>query len=119
MRRRKPINADMMVDIEPLTANQKVLFDHYDEGKNIFAYGAAGTGKTFISLFKALRDVLDENTPYEKLYIVRSLVSTREIGFLPGDHDDKSACIRSHIRIWFDTCSSCLQTQTLKCSMVI
>ena len=91
MRRRKPINADMMVDIEPLTANQKVLFDYYDEGKNIFAYGAAGTGKTFISLFKALRDVLDENTPYEKLYIVRSLVSTREIGFLPGDHDDKSA----------------------------
>lgn len=91
MRRRKPINADMMVDIEPLTANQKILFDHYGEGKNIFAYGAAGTGKTFISLFKALRDVLDENTPYEKLYIVRSLVSTREIGFLPGDHDDKSA----------------------------
>ena len=90
-RRRKPINADMMVDIEPLTANQKILFDHYDEGKNIFAYGAAGTGKTFISLFKALRDVLDENTPYEKLYIVRSLVSTSEIGFLPGDHDDKSA----------------------------
>ena len=91
MRRRKPINADMMVDIEPLTSNQKILFNHYDEGKNIFAYGAAGTGKTFISLFKALRDVLDENTPYEKLYIVRSLVSTREIGFLPGDHDDKSA----------------------------
>jgi predicted ribonuclease YlaK len=91
MRRRKPINADMMVDIEPLTSNQKVLFDHYDNDKNIFAYGAAGTGKTFISLYKALKDVLNETTPYEKLYIVRSLVSTREIGFLPGDHDDKAA----------------------------
>ncbi|MAA58460.1 MAG: hypothetical protein CL855_08390 [Cryomorphaceae bacterium] len=90
-RRRKPINSDMMVDIEPLTSNQKVLFDHYDDNKNIFAYGAAGTGKTFISLYKALKDVLNENTPYEKLYIVRSLVSTREIGFLPGDHDDKAA----------------------------
>ena len=31
-----------------------------------------------------------ENTPYEKIYIVRSLVATREIGFLPGDHEDKS-----------------------------
>ena len=91
MRRKKPINTDMLVDIEPLTDNQKVLFDAYDEGKNIFAYGAAGTGKTFISLYKALQDVLNDETPYEKLYIVRSLVSTREIGFLPGDHDDKSA----------------------------
>ena len=91
MRRKKPINSDMLVDIEPLTDNQKVLFDAYDEGKNIFAYGAAGTGKTFISLYKALQDVLNDDTPYEKLYIVRSLVSTREIGFLPGDHDDKAA----------------------------
>jgi len=91
MRRKKPINSEMLVDIDPLTENQEKLFKDYDEGKNIFAYGAAGTGKTFISLYKALCDVLDENTPYEKLYIVRSLVSTREIGFLPGDHDDKAA----------------------------
>ena len=54
------------------------------------AYGCAGTGKTFITLFKALSDVLNENTPYEKIYLVRSLVSTREIGFLPGDHEDKA-----------------------------
>jgi len=91
MRRKKPINSEMLVDIEPLTDNQEKLYAAYDEGKNIFAYGAAGTGKTFISLYKALCDVLDENTSYEKLYIVRSLVSTREIGFLPGDHDDKAA----------------------------
>ena len=55
------------------------------------AYGAAGTGKTFITLYNALCDVLDPTTPYEKIYIVRSLVATREIGFLPGDHEDKSA----------------------------
>ena len=91
MRRRKPINSDMLVDIEPLTDNQTKLFDDYREGKNIFAYGAAGTGKTFISLYLALKDVLDENTPYDKVYVVRSLVATREIGFLPGDHDDKAA----------------------------
>ena len=90
MRRKKPINTDLMVDVDPITDNQKILFDQYKEGKNIFAYGAAGTGKTFVSLYLALQDVLDENTPYERVYIVRSLVSTREIGFLPGDHEDKS-----------------------------
>ena len=90
MKRKKPINADMLRDIDPLTENQQKLFDSYTEGKNIIAYGAAGTGKTFITLYNALCDVLDPSTPYEKIYIVRSLVSTREIGFLPGDHEDKS-----------------------------
>ena len=74
-----------------MTDNQEKLFESYKNGQNIFAYGAAGTGKTFISLYLALKDVLDETTPYKKIYIFRSLVSTREIGFLPGDHEDKSA----------------------------
>ena len=90
MKRRKPINSDLMRDIDPLTENQKLLFEAYENDKNVVAYGAAGTGKTFITLWNALQDVLDENSPYEKIYIVRSLVATREIGFLPGDHDDKS-----------------------------
>jgi predicted ribonuclease YlaK len=91
MKRKKPINWDLLLDIDPLTNNQTRLFDSYKKGKNIVAYGAAGTGKTFITFYNALRDVLDENTPYEKVYIVRSLVATREIGFLPGDHEDKSS----------------------------
>ena len=91
MKRKKPINSDFLVDVKPLTENQEKLFDDYKKGKNIFAYGAAGTGKTFIALYNALKEVLDERTPYTKIYIVRSLVSTREIGFLPGDHEDKSA----------------------------
>ena len=90
MKRKKPINTDMMRDIDPLTQNQQNLFDAYAENKHLVAYGCAGTGKTFITLYNALRDVLDPTTPYEKIYIVRSLVATREIGFLPGDHDDKS-----------------------------
>jgi predicted ribonuclease YlaK len=91
MKKRKPISADYLVDVEPLTENQKKLFAAYEEGKHLVAYGAAGTGKTFITLYNALKDVLDETTPYEQIYVVRSLVATREIGFLPGDHDDKSA----------------------------
>ena len=91
MKRKKPINWEFLLDIDPLTENQKKLFDAYDDNKNLVAYGAAGTGKTFITLYNALKDVLDENSPYEKIYIVRSLVATREIGFLPGDHEDKSS----------------------------
>jgi len=90
MKRKKPINTDMLRDIEPLTDNQKILFDAYAENKNLVAYGCAGTGKTFITLYNAIKDVLTPSTPYEKIYIVRSLVATREIGFLPGDHEDKS-----------------------------
>jgi len=91
MKRKKPISTDLLLDIEPLTDNQEKLFDAYDEGKHVVAYGVAGTGKTFITLYNALCDVLDEKTPYEKIYLVRSLVATREIGFLPGDHEDKSS----------------------------
>ena len=90
MKRKKPIGNTYLLDIEPITDNQKKLFDSYADGKHLVAYGTAGTGKTFISLYNALSDVLDETTPYERIYLVRSLVSTREIGFLPGDHEDKA-----------------------------
>ena len=90
MKRKKPLSGDYLVNIEPISENQKRLFNSYKEGKHLVAYGCAGTGKTFITLYNALRDVLDESSPYEKIYIVRSLVATREIGFLPGDYEDKS-----------------------------
>lgn len=91
MKRKKPINSSYVLDLPPLTDNQEKLYNAYSEGKHLVAYGCAGTGKTFITLYNALKDVLDENSPYEKIYIVRSLVATREIGFLPGDHEDKSS----------------------------
>ena len=90
MKRRKPLSSEYLLDIEPVTDNQKKFFNAYAEGKHLVAYGCAGTGKTFITLYNALCDVLDENSPYERIYLVRSLVATREIGFLPGTHDDKA-----------------------------
>jgi len=90
-KRKKPIGTELLLDIEPLTDNQRKLFESYDAGKHLVAHGVAGSGKTFLCLFKALQDVLSEHTPYEKIYIVRSLVPTREIGFLPGSHDDKAS----------------------------
>ena len=91
MKRKKPLNSDRLVDVKPVTENQKKLFDLYNEQKHLFVYGCAGTGKTFCSLYLALKDVLNEITPYDRVVIVRSLVATREIGFLPGDHEDKSS----------------------------
>ena len=90
MRRKKPINSEQLTEIKPLTDNQKLVFDAYEENKNLFLYGCAGTGKTFIAMYLALKEILSNKTPYEKLYVVRSLVPTREIGFLPGDHEDKA-----------------------------
>ena len=91
MKRKKPINSELMREIEPLTKNQEKFFKSYELNQNIVGYGCAGSGKTFIALYNALKDVLNERSPYEKIYIVRSLVPTREIGFLPGDHEDKSS----------------------------
>lgn len=90
MRRKKPINVNHLKEIEPITPNQSKVFDAYDEGKNLFLYGCAGTGKTFIAMYLALKEILSGTSNYDKLYMVRSLVPTREIGFLPGDHADKS-----------------------------
>ena len=90
MKRRKPINSSYFLDINPITENQEKFFTEWGADKNLFAFGAAGTGKTFIALYLGLKDVIDEDTFYDKVYIVRSLVSTREIGFLPGTHEDKA-----------------------------
>jgi phosphate starvation-inducible PhoH-like protein len=90
MRRKKPINSEQLTEIKPLTDNQKLVFDAYEDNKNLFLYGCAGTGKTFIAMYLALKEILSNKTAYEKLYVVRSLVPTREIGFLPGDHEDKA-----------------------------
>ena len=91
MKRKKPIDSSYLLPVEPLTDNQKIMFEEYGKGQNIYAYGCAGTGKTFVALYLALRVVLSEHTPYDKVYIVRSLVATREIGFLPGTHEDKAS----------------------------
>ena len=90
LKRKRPINSQYLLDIEPLTPAQDKVFADWANDKNLYLYGAAGTGKTFVALYLALRAVFDDHTPYDKIYIVRSLVATREIGFLPGDHEDKS-----------------------------
>ena len=90
-KKNKEINHQSLLNVKSITDNQKVVFDTWGKGLNQFLFGAAGTGKTFISLYLALRDVMDLKKPYDRVVLVRSLIPTREIGFLPGDEEDKSA----------------------------
>lgn len=91
MSKKLEITSKNMVAIKPATDNQKLVFESWKTGTSQFLYGAAGTGKTFISLYNGLREALDNTSKIDKVIIVRSLIPTREIGFLPGDEDDKSA----------------------------
>lgn len=78
-------------DITPKTDNQQCVFDYFDDGKNLLLHGTAGTGKTFLSLYLALDTVLNpqEGDP-KKVYIVRSVVPTRDMGYLPGNTKEKT-----------------------------
>jgi len=92
----RPVNNTLKVRIddlktfEPLTENQKKFFDAYKRGDYFMAlHGVAGTGKTFIALYKAIEEVLDKSTFFNKIIVVRSAVQSREIGHLPGGADEK------------------------------
>ena len=78
-----------MEEVEPVTQNQRTAVEAYDSGDSLVLAGSAGTGKTFIALSLALEDVLDKEVPYDKLVVVRSIVPTRDIGYLPGDEEEK------------------------------
>ena len=75
--------------LEPITKNQERVFKTYENGYNLCLSGSAGSGKTFLALYLALEDVLSKDTPYERVVIIRSVVPTRDIGFLPGNEDEK------------------------------
>lgn len=76
--------------VEPLTENQKLTFEYYDNGKNLLLHGIAGTGKSFLSIYLSLRTILSDASRYKKLIIVRSVVPTRDMGFLPGNNKEKT-----------------------------
>ena len=90
-KKNKEISSSNLLKIKPITESQKTVFETWKKGQNQFLFGCAGTGKTFISLYLAMQDVLNLQTKYEKVVLVRSLIPTREIGFLPGDEEDKAA----------------------------
>lgn len=83
------LRLEQMAEFTPYTDNQQIACDAWDEGDNLVLSGSAGTGKTFLALSLALEDVLDKESEYDKVTIVRSIVPTRDIGFLPGSEEEK------------------------------
>ena len=88
---RKTFHTKDLRKIQPLKKTQEKLFKYWndDPESSMFLYGSAGTGKTFSAMYLALRDVLDKGNPYDNLLIVRSTVPARDVGFLPGDLEEK------------------------------
>ena len=86
---RSTVKIDDLYEYEPITKNQKVAYDAWDEGDHLALVGSAGTGKTFIAMYLALESVLDKQTPQESVTIFRSVVPTRDMGYLPGSLEEK------------------------------
>jgi len=84
------LRLDDLKTFDPLTDNQRIFFEAYKRGDYFVAlHGVAGTGKTFIALYKAIEEVMDKSNPFNKIIVVRSAVQSREIGHLPGDVNEK------------------------------
>ena len=85
----KRLKIDHLLSYEPITENQQHAYDSWEEGDHLVLCGSAGTGKTFVGMYLALQDVMDRKYDQEKLVIVRSVVPTREMGYLPGSIEEK------------------------------
>ena len=88
-----------LIKVEPIGPNQEKLVEAYDNGQNIFAHGVAGSGKTFVLLYKAFKEVLNKQSPYERVVLIRSLLPSRDVGFLPGTIEEKSDLYQDPYRI--------------------
>ena len=84
------LRIDDLKTFDPLTQNQKLFIDAYKRGDYFVAlHGVAGTGKTFCALYKAIEEVMDKSNPFTKIIVVRSAVQSRDMGYLPGDVNEK------------------------------
>jgi len=83
-------NGFKLKEIESKTANQAKMFDCYSKGNHLFVSGCPGTGKSFLACYLAIKEIISQG-PYKKLLIVRSVVQSRDIGYLPGTLEEKAA----------------------------
>ena len=84
------IKLDHLKTFEPLTPNQEKFFNLYKSGAYcIGLLGSPGVGKTFLSLYRAIEEVLDKTNSFKQVVVVRSAVQVRDQGFVPGDLEEK------------------------------
>jgi len=83
------IRIDDLITIDPITERQRDAFNAWRDGDNMALVGTARTGKTFLALYLALEEVMEKSSPYETVKIIRSVVPTRDVGYLPGTIEEK------------------------------
>lgn len=83
------VKQEELYEYHPLTENQKKTYDAWDDGDNLALIGSAGTGKTFLAMYLALECITDKDNQYEKITLFRSVVPTRDMGYLPGTVGEK------------------------------
>lgn len=98
----KKIRYDSLRRFEPLTPAQEQVFTEYNKNKNLVLHGMPGTGKTFIAMYLAMKEILLRETNYEKIAVVRSTVPVRDIGFMPGTKEEKEAVYELPYKAIFD-----------------
>lgn len=79
----------VLKSISPKTNNQEQIFREFTNGKNLLIHGLPGTGKSFLSLYLALNEI-EKFKDYHNVMIIRSVVPSRDMGFLPGSIKEKS-----------------------------
>jgi phosphate starvation-inducible protein PhoH len=98
-------DAFTLADIQPKTEAQRMMIDGYLSGQNVVAFGSAGTGKSFIACYLALKDIIEKEK--DRIIIMRSAVPTRDQGFLPGTLEEKSAVYEiPYVAIVNDICQN-------------
>ena len=102
---RKPIFGVMSRNVEQTMAFDLLLDDDI---KLVTLLGSAGTGKTLLGLAAGMHKVFKEER-YDKLLAARPIMPLgRDIGFLPGDKDEK---LSLWMRPIFDNLSYLLSTR--------
>lgn len=105
----RKIRIDDLATIEPMTLNQSKARSAYRRNHNLVLHGYPGTGKTFLALAYALEEVLDPSSEYKKLVVMRSVVPSRDIGFLKGDEKEKVEVYKAPYK---DICEELFGTST-------
>lgn len=99
---KKKFSVHDLKQIEPMTRNQEKVFDLFEEDYNLFLSGSAGTGKSFLGISLAMKEILSGNSPYRKLVILRSPSQIADLGYLPGTQEEKEAVYETTYHQLFD-----------------
>jgi phosphate starvation-inducible PhoH-like protein len=96
--------------VYPRTYNQAAYLESIDQNEIVFGVGPAGTGKTYLAVAQALKQVLGQSR--RKLIITRPVVEAGEsLGYLPGDLTQK---IHPYLRPLYDAIESLIPLEVFR-----